>query len=112
MKVEIRKTASGTEYWDAKEKRVLFVPAGKKPEFEVTENPKSMILGVDLATGPDKTVINGKVVDNQTDIDFDAMNVEQLLAFAELNNIDVPGNMKKESTIRNFITDALTADDE
>ena len=44
MNVETRKSAAATEYWDAKEKRVRFVSAGKKPDFEVTENPKSMIL--------------------------------------------------------------------
>lgn len=27
---EIRKTISGTEYWDSKEKRSLFVPVGEK----------------------------------------------------------------------------------
>jgi hypothetical protein len=43
MKVEIRKTAQGTEYWDTKEKRTLFVPAGKKPHFEVTKNPETML---------------------------------------------------------------------
>ncbi|MGP9025879.1 hypothetical protein ACT2B6_13845 [Candidatus Enterococcus leclercqii] len=43
MKVPIRKTIAGTEYWDTEKKRSLFVPKGSKPDFEVTENPKSMI---------------------------------------------------------------------
>lgn len=43
MKVPIRKTIAGTEYWDTEKKRSLFVPKGSEPDFEVTENPKSMI---------------------------------------------------------------------
>lgn len=43
MKVPIRKTIAGTEYWDTEKKRSLFVPKGIEPDFEVTENPKSMI---------------------------------------------------------------------
>ncbi|UUG68587.1 hypothetical protein YPHTV1_00025 [Halomonas phage YPHTV-1] len=109
MKVFIRKTAQGSEYWDNKEKRTLFVPAGKKPGFEVTEDPESMVGGVDLATGKDKTVIDGKIVDD--DINLDDMNKEQLLAFAEQNEIDVPGNMSKEETIRNHIANNLAADE-
>ena len=111
MIVETRKTAAGTEYWDAKEKRVRFVPTGKEPDFEVTINPKSMIVGVDLAMGKDKTVIDGKVVDTQTDIDLDAMNGEQLRSFAEQNGIEIPRNMKKEETIRKHIEEVLTAAD-
>ncbi len=43
MKVPIRKTIAGTEYWDTEKKQSLFVPKGSEPDFEVTENPKSMI---------------------------------------------------------------------
>lgn len=111
MIVKTRKTISGTEYWDAKNKRVLVVPNGQKPPFEVTENPESMIMGVDLASGKDKTVINGQVVDDQNDNDLEEMNTEQLLAFANENNIEIPGNMKKEDTIRKHIEEALTAND-
>lgn len=112
VKVEIRKTAAGTEYWDTVEKRTRFVPTGKEPDFEVTENPKSMIVGVDLALGKDKTVVNGQVIDTQTDIDLDVMNVEQLRSFAKQNSIEIPFNMKKEETIRKYIEKALTATDE
>jgi len=112
MIVETRKTISGTEYWDAKNKKVLVVPHGQEPTFEVTENPESMIMGLDLASGKDKTIINGQVEDSQIDSDLEAMNTEQLLAFAKVNNIDVPGNMKKEETIRKHIEEALTAADD
>lgn len=43
MIVTIRKTIAGTEYWDTEKKQSLFVPKGSEPNFEVTENPKSMI---------------------------------------------------------------------
>jgi hypothetical protein len=100
MKVQTRVTAQGTEYWDAKEKKVLFVPTGEEPDFEVTKDPKSMVMGVDLAKGTDHTVVD--------DINLDEMNAEQLLKFAKDNNIKVPGNMKNEDTIRNHIAESLT----
>lgn len=43
MIVPVRKTIAGTEYWDTEKKQSLFVPKGSEPDFEVTENPKSMI---------------------------------------------------------------------
>ena len=43
MIVPIRKTIAGTEYWDTEKKQSMFVPKGSEPDFEVTENPKSMI---------------------------------------------------------------------
>jgi argonaute-like protein implicated in RNA metabolism and viral defense len=117
MNVQTRVTAQGTEYWDAKEKRVRFVPAGSEPDFEVTKNPKSMVMGVDLAKGTDQTVIQKKVDDkvlstkviiNELEIDLDEMDAEQLKDFASQNNIKVPGNMKNDDTIRNHIAESLT----
>ncbi|MGA4718849.1 hypothetical protein [Fictibacillus nanhaiensis] len=104
MKVQTRVTAQGTEYWDAKEKKVLFVPAGEEPDFEVTKDPKSMVVGVDVAKDTDQTVVNG--------VDLDEMNPDQLREFAEQNEIKVPGNMKNEDTIRNHIAESLKADDD
>ena len=101
MIVQTRKTVTATEYWDAKNKKVIVVPNGQKPDFEVAENPNSMIYGVDLAIGKDKTVINNKLV--ETVDNLDEMDAEQLLAYAKENNIDVPGNMKKADTIRDHI---------
>jgi hypothetical protein len=98
MNVEMRKTAQGTEYWDTKEKKIRFVPAGKEPDFEVTMEPKSML--------------KEEKQDNETDINLDKMNAEQLLAFAKQNDIDVPGNMKREETIRNHVAEHLNSDDE
>lgn len=103
MKVETRKTAAGTEYWDSKGKRTLFVPAGQEPNFEVTENPKSLIGEVDFATSDDFTTMD--------DINLDNMNADQLLSFAEQNNIEVPTKLKKEDTIRNHIAEHLSTDE-
>ncbi|BCB04753.1 hypothetical protein [Bacillus sp. KH172YL63] len=101
MNVEMRKTAQGTEYWDTKEKKIRFVPAGKEPGFEVTKEPKSML--------PEK---ESKQEDNETDIDLDSMNADQLKGFAKQNDIEVPGNMKKEETIRAHILESLNEADE
>ncbi|PEZ05553.1 hypothetical protein CN326_13900 [Bacillus sp. AFS018417] len=91
MIVEIRKTVSGTEYWDAKEKRSLFVPAGEEPGFEVTENPESMIMGVDLASGPDTTVLNT--------VSLEDMKVNELRAYAAEQGIEIPSNVTKKDDI-------------
>lgn len=56
MRVLIRTTATGSEFWDAKEKRTIFVPAGKKPDFVATVNPDSMIYETDTSSQDDKTV--------------------------------------------------------
>jgi hypothetical protein len=121
MIVETRKTAAGTEYWDAKEKRVRFVPAGKEPGFEVTRNPKSMIMGVDLANGPDKTVINGKVVedinpfgvnDGENNYQLNEMTVKELKALASRNEIDLPKDVTKRDGIARYIFDNWVPDEE
>lgn len=105
MIVETRNTAAGTEYWDNKAKKVLFVPKGKEPNFEVTVDPKSMV-------GDDEGLNLKVTIPDETYPSLDEMNAEQLLAFAKENNIDVPGNMSKEETIRKHIIEALNAADE
>lgn len=92
MKVEMRKTISGTEYWDTKDKKTLFVPAGEKPKFEVTEDPKSMIHQED-----DK-----KVVEPETDIN--KMTVPQLKEYAAANEIEIPADITKKDDIVNYLT--------
>ncbi|PGR32020.1 hypothetical protein COC64_26220 [Bacillus cereus] len=88
MITEIRKTISGTEYWDTKEKRSLFVPTGEEPGFEVTVNPESMILGMDLSSEPDKTVVN-----------LNGMTVKQLRDHAASINVEIPADVKKKEDI-------------
>lgn len=43
--------------------------------------------------------------------DFEAMDADQLLTYAKENDIEVPGNMKKEDTIRRYIQDSTAADE-
>ncbi|MBJ8204276.1 hypothetical protein JDS91_23480 [Bacillus cereus] len=109
MITEIRKTISGTEYWDNEQKKSLFVPTGEEPGFEVTKNPKSMII-----KHADNKVVGVEVIDTDTDteINLDDMNAEQLLSFAKDNGIDVPGKLKKEESIRNYVVEQLTTDTE
>ncbi|MDM5208429.1 MULTISPECIES: hypothetical protein [Cytobacillus] len=97
MHVFIRKTAQGNEYWDAKEKKIVFVPVGVKPSFEVTENPKSMIVGVDLAKEKDLTAVHS----------LDSMNVPQLKKYAADNNIEIPPDAKKKEDILKVLNEVL-----
>ncbi|MDA1973146.1 hypothetical protein PDL13_20820 [Bacillus cereus] len=107
MITEIRKTISGTEYWDNEEKRSLFVPTGEEPEFEVTVKPESMLF-----KHADNKIVDLEIIDTKTEINLDDMNAAQLLSFAKDNGIDVSAKLKKEETIRNYIVEQLTIDTE
>ncbi|MCR6850708.1 hypothetical protein P5G86_18960 [Paenibacillus jamilae] len=93
MITEIRKTISGTEYWDNKEKRSLFVPTDEEPGFEVTVNPESMILGMDISSEPDKTVVN-----------LNGMTVKQLHEYAASINVEIPADVKKKEDIIDLLS--------
>ncbi|OTW86758.1 hypothetical protein BK702_15150 [Bacillus thuringiensis serovar cameroun] len=93
MITEIRKTISGTEYWDNEKKKSLFVPTGEVPGFEVTVNPDSMILGMDLSSEPDKTVVN-----------LNSMTVKQLHDYAASINIEIPADVKKKEDIIDLLS--------
>ncbi|PED05270.1 hypothetical protein [Bacillus pseudomycoides] len=90
MIVEIRKTVSGTEYWDKKEKRSLFVPTGEEPGFEVTVNPESMVKFAD-----DK-VVDVKVEES---IKLQDMTVKELRDYAATINIEIPKDVTKKDDI-------------
>ncbi|PTC15424.1 hypothetical protein [Bacillus wiedmannii] len=90
MIIEIRKTISGTEYWDNEKKKTLFVPTGEEPGFEVTVNPESMILGMDLSSEPDTTVVT---------VPFNDMTVKQLREYADELDIEIPADVKKKEDI-------------
>ncbi|BCC08466.1 phage protein [Bacillus cereus] len=97
MITEIRKTISGTEYWDNEKKKSLFVPTGQEPGFEVTVNPKSMIMGVDLASEPDKTVVSEVPV-------LSNMTVKELREYADELGIEIPSDIKKKEDIIEFLS--------
>lgn len=98
MITEIRKTISGTEYWDNEKKKTLFVPAGEEPGFEVTVNPESMIMGVDLSSKPDTTVVT---------VPFNDMTVKQLREYANELGIDIPADVKKKEDIIDLLNEVL-----
>ena len=89
MRTEIRKTAQGTEYWDNIEKRSVFVSVGKKPGFEVTENPKSMVH-----------VEEKKKVE---ELDIDSMNLKQLKEHAASLEIELPKEAKTKAEVLKHI---------
>ncbi|ANC19616.1 phage protein [Bacillus cereus] len=97
MITEIRKTISGTEYWNSKEKRSLFVPTGEVPGFKVTENPESMIIGVDLTSGSDTIVVSEVPVLNN-------MTVKQLREYADELGIEIPADVKKKEDIIDLLS--------
>lgn len=74
MKIQIRKTSNGIEFWDDELKKVV------------------MTGGIDLGSG-------------NSFINLYDMTVEQLHSYAERNNIEVPGNIKKKNSIIKYIED-------
>lgn len=91
MITEIRKTVSGTEYWDTKEKRSLFVPTGEEPRFKVTENPKSML------TSDSET-------EHTEEVSLNDMTVKELREYADELNIEIPADVKKKEDIINLLS--------
>ncbi|WP_410985939.1 Rho termination factor N-terminal domain-containing protein [Bacillus paranthracis] len=101
MITEIRKTISGTEYWDNEKKKSLFVPTGKEPEFEVTVNPESMIADKELATGGYFTGnTEGQVIgESGTELILSNKTIKELREYAASINIEIPSDMKKKEDI-------------
>lgn len=91
MRVPIRKTKNGTEYWCNEEKRTILLPTGVKPNFKVTENPKSMLLNSGEPEQEDKITV------------FEDMAVSELKKYAKENNIDIPVDVKKKDDIVKFL---------
>lgn len=96
MIIEVRKTLTGTEYWDTEEKRTLFVPKGEKPKFEVT---------TELDTVVKDAIKTSEVVVNSLK-EIEKMTVAELRDFAAENNIDIPADIKKKDEIIKFLLDA------
>jgi len=90
MRVKTRTTAQGTEYWDTKEKRSIFVHLGDEPGFEVNANPKSM-LNVNEDEKKEDT--------GETAVNFNMMTVQELRKYAEELCIDIPDDVKKKADI-------------
>lgn len=129
MRVLIRSSASGTEYWDTEEKRNVFVPKGQEPDFEVTENPESMISkeadlyvgGLPITVGNvtvDTDGIKGErllttasaddeeqdeLVPSDESVVLEEMNVKELREYAKRKGIEIPSAARAKGDILNII---------
>lgn len=132
MRVLIRSSASGTEYWDTEEKRNVFVPKGQEPDFEVTENPESMLTKeADLYVGGLPITVGNVTVDTDgikgerllttasTDEEQDEivpsddesvvleeMSVKELREYAKRNDIEIPSAIRVKGEILNIIKES------
>lgn len=130
MRVLIRSSASGTEYWDTEEKRNVFVPKGQEPDFEVTENPESMLSKeVDLYVGGLPITVGNVTVDtdgikgerllttasaaddeeqdelvpSDESVVLEEMNVKELREYAKRKGIEIPSAARAKGDILNII---------
>ncbi|MFS7423919.1 hypothetical protein AB6878_11845 [Carnobacterium maltaromaticum] len=102
MRTLVRTTLAGNEYWDNKEKRIIFVPDGEAPGFEVTENPESMIAGKETEKLNDP--VKAKVAEEESSsLDLDSMSTKQLKEYADVNEIEIPNKIKTKKEIAEFI---------
>ena len=119
MKVPIRKTIAGTEYWDTEKKQSLFVPKGSEPDFEVTKNPKSMItpegdkVVVDTVVAGDEAIEANSIDANDVveipedePSELDSMNTKDLRAYAKKNGIEIPAAIRAKGDIIQLIEEA------
>lgn len=132
MRVLIRSSASGKEYWDTEEKRNVFVPKGQEPDFEVTENPESMLSKeADLHVGGLPITVGNVTVDTDgikgerllttasTDEEQDEivpsddesvvleeMSVKELREYAKRKDIEIPSAVRVKGEILNIIKES------
>ncbi|ETC92421.1 hypothetical protein T481_06825 [Enterococcus faecalis PF3] len=132
MRVLIRSSASGSEYWDTEEKRNVFVPKGQEPDFEVTENPESMlskeadlyVSGLPITVGNvtvDTDGIKGErllttasadddeqdeLVPSDESVVLEEMNVKELREHAKRKGIEIPSAARAKGDILNIIKES------
>ncbi|EMW5408891.1 hypothetical protein QQ241_13320 [Enterococcus faecalis] len=132
MRVLIRSSASGSEYWDTEEKRNVFVPKGQEPDFEVTENPESMLSkeadlyvgGLPITVGNvtiDTDGIKGErllttasadeeqdeiVPSDDESVVLEEMSVKKLREYAKRNDIEIPSAVRVKAEILNIIKES------
>lgn len=97
MLKEIRKTATGTEYWDTKEKRTILV-AFDVAKIEIPAIPEIPVTS-EVNLVEHKQPVNTVPVD-----EFKDMSVKELKAFAEEQGIDIPKSMTKRELVIERIT--------
>ncbi|MDO3374571.1 Rho termination factor N-terminal domain-containing protein [Bacillus paranthracis] len=86
MIFEVRKTISGTEYWDSTKQKSLFVPNGEEPGFEVSGT---------LSAGLHESA---ELITDMA-INLDDMTVKELREYAASINVEIPSDMKKKEDI-------------
>ncbi|EJE4048082.1 hypothetical protein M3998_001208 [Enterococcus faecalis] len=126
MRVLIRSSASGKEYWDTEEKRNVFVPKGQEPDFEFSDESVSMIdnkiISVDKSEGNDQTVVvvaekqdDGALQVNSIDVVSDGyeeevlleeMSVKELREYAKRKDIEIPSAVRVKGEILNIIKES------
>lgn len=132
MRVLIRSSASGKEYWDTEEKRNVFVPKGQEPDFEVTENPESMLSKeADLHVGGLPITVGNVTVDtdgikgerllttasadeeqdeivpsDDESVVLEEMSVKELREYAKRNDIEIPSAVRVKGEILNIIKES------
>ncbi|EGO8854242.1 hypothetical protein [Enterococcus faecalis] len=132
MRVLIRSSASGSEYWDTEEKRNVFVPKGQEPDFEVTENPESMLSKeADLYVGGLPITVGNVTVDtdgikgerllttasadeeqdeivpsDDESVVLEEMSVKELREYAKRKDIEIPSAVRVKGEILNIIKES------
>ncbi|HDV0847904.1 hypothetical protein QLQ35_11930 [Enterococcus faecalis] len=112
MRVLIRSSASGSEYWDTEEKRNVFVPKGQEPDFEVTENPESMLSKeADLHVGGLPITVGNVTIDtdgikyeqsNDEPIDSDGHTEMDMAGDAGTNNDELSFDKMSVKELREY----------
>lgn len=82
---KVRKTITGTEFWDSEKKRTLFVADGEEPDFEVGEVQEK------------QEEPEGK------DINLNSMSVPQLKEYAASIEVEIPKELTKKKEILEFL---------
>lgn len=132
MRVLIRSSASGSEYWDTEEKRNVFIPKGQEPDFEVTENPESMLSKeADLYVGGLPITVGNVTVDtdgikgerllttasadeeqdeivpsDDESVVLEEMSVKELREYAKRKDIEIPSAVRAKGDILNIIKES------
>ncbi|MEO1780990.1 Rho termination factor N-terminal domain-containing protein [Enterococcus diestrammenae] len=131
MNVLVRKSVAGAEYWDSEKKKSIFVPKGMQPDFEVTENPKSMITpetqAVPATVIDANEIVGGIIQENKDEYkqsvtgkvqkgideaqttksdDLETKTVKELRVLAKQEGIDIPNAIRTKGDIINIIESA------
>lgn len=136
MIIEIRKTANGTECWDNEKNKIIIVPHGTTPDFEVVKEPESMLathmidgkpiskevydaLNVSLdADQLNKESTEGVessmgIVNEDGELtDLSNMTIKELKKYAKENKVVIPKEVTKRDDIAQYIYDDSVADEE